>query len=125
MNPNLKQSLSHFFWTVITTAIFGLTAAFARASISTDSSFLRSSFFFKGFTSTLAILRFLQGATPTLTSFTVQQTLELTQWSLLSQGDGMPLLTFLSISPATGLLGMFWIIVTRSNACGRAWAVLR
>jgi hypothetical protein len=127
MNPLLKQSLSHWLWTVFTTAVFGLTAAFVRTSISADSYFFRGSFTFKGFSSTLAILRFLQETTSTLTGFSLHQTLELIQWSLLSQGDGMRLLTFLSICPATGFLGMLWMIVVIKSpkACDRAWAGCR
>lgn len=126
MNPILRQSLGHWLWTVFTTAVFGLTAAFAKTSISTDSYFFRKSFFFKKFSSTLAILRLLQGITSTLTGITLQQTLEMTQWSLLSRRDGMRLLTFLSICPATGFLGMFWMIVLCGHkACDRAWSLWR
>ena len=126
MNPILKQGLWHWLLTVFTTAVFGLTAAFAKASISVDSYFFRKSFFFKKFGSTLAILRLLQGITSTLTGITLQQTLEMIQWSLLSRRDGMRLLTFLSISPATGFLGMFWMVVLGGHkACDRAWSLYR
>lgn len=126
MHPILRQSRWHWLLTVLTTAVFGLTASFAKTSISTDSYFFRKSFFFKKFSSTVAILRFLQGITSTLTGFTLQQTLELIQWSLLSQKDGMRLLTFLSISPATGFLGMLGMVVLGGpTVCDRAWSLCR
>src|ERR1700733_7652550 len=124
LKQNLKQSLSHWSWTVFTTAVFGLTAAFARASVSTDSSFFHDSFFRK-FSSTLAILRFLQGTTSTLTSLICNKTLELIQWSLLTPNDGIRLLTFLSISPTTGFFGLLQMFGKEPKACDRAWAVCR
>lgn len=121
MHSTLKQSFWPSLLMGLTIAVFSVTASFAKAAISTDSvSYLQK------FSSTLAILRVLQGITSTLTNVALNQILELIQWSLVSRNNGLRLLTFLSISPTTGVLGMLGMVLRKyPRACDRAWAVCR
>lgn len=101
MRSIIKQSFWQYGLTVLTTAVFIITAVFSQNSTSVSSiSFL------KKFSSTLAVLRILQGFTSALTTLALNQTLESIQWSLVSQENGLRLLNFLSISPTTGIVGM-------------------
>src|SRR5947207_1053156 len=121
MHSTFKQFIWPSLLTGFTIAVFCVTAVFAEASVSVNSvSYL------KKFGSTLAILRILQGLTFTLTSLTLNPPLELIQWSLASRNNGLRLLTFLSISPTTGVLGMLGMVFRENpKACDRAWAAYK
>jgi hypothetical protein len=124
MKSKFGQIVSDIFCVALATTIFALTAAFAKASISVDSTSAPRHIL--GFSSTLAVLRVLQGITSTVTALVLGQTLELLQWTLSSRESGLRLLSLLSISPTTGILGMLEIIRRRApKAADRFWALLR
>ncbi|KAH0834433.1 hypothetical protein FOPE_03614 [Fonsecaea pedrosoi] len=94
----VKDKFFHFVLTAVTTAFFTMTALFGAYSTSATS----ISLVVKRFSSAIAILRILQSLTSASTSFLLNYTLEVIQWTLCSRRDGLRLLSFLSISPTTG-----------------------
>ncbi|KIW81980.1 hypothetical protein Z517_05006 [Fonsecaea pedrosoi CBS 271.37] len=94
----VKDKLFHFVLTAVTTAFFIMTALFGSYSTSATS----ISLVVKRFSSAIAVLRILQSLTSASTSFLLNYTLEVIQWTLCSRRDGLRLLSFLSISPTTG-----------------------
>lgn len=76
--------------------------------------------------STLAVLRVTQGILSTLTTIGVMSALEMLQWILAGRDHGVESSVFLGLSPATGLFGVFRILISRkSRWTARAWSLVR
>ncbi|OCT52480.1 hypothetical protein CLCR_09860 [Cladophialophora carrionii] len=113
------QILRHRILTTITTGVFIGTVLFGD-----DSTLAPSRYLVRRFGSTVAVLRILQGLTSVLTTWVLSETLDLVQWTLVGREKGLRLLSLLSISPATGLSGMFMMIFL-AKLPERAWAMAR
>jgi hypothetical protein len=75
----VKDKVFHFVLTVVTTAFFTSTALFGAYSTSATS----ISLVVKRFSSAVAVLRILQSLTSASTSFLLNYTLEVIQWTFM------------------------------------------
>ncbi|KAH8887977.1 hypothetical protein GQ53DRAFT_826549 [Thozetella sp. PMI_491] len=74
----------------------------------------------------LGVIRVLQGILTLLSYNSATGSLELLQWCLVSREQGRRYSTFLVLSPATGLLAILRILVSRSTILvDRLWALLK
>lgn len=62
------------------------------------------------FTATVAILTVLQGLISYFTADAVAQSFETIQWTLASRDGGLRLLSFLALSPTTGVIGALKLV---------------
>jgi hypothetical protein len=77
-------------------------------------------------TSTLTVLSILSGLLSACTGYVLSKTLEIVLWASASSGAGVNCLTFLGMSPSTGVFGTLGIVLTgRASLSDRAWSALR
>lgn len=112
------------------TALFAATTWFAASSLSNDptsqANLMFQSYFDISFSSTVTILRILRGLTSFLGTLTVSQVCEGIQWTLASHEKGIRLLSYLELSPSTGLLGVLALAVGKTRYWSvRLFAILR
>lgn len=97
------------------TALFAATTWFAASSLSNNptsqANLMFQSYFDISFSSTVTILRILQGWTSFLGTLKVSQACEWIQWTLASHEKGIQLLSNLGLLPSTGLLGVLALAV--------------
>jgi hypothetical protein len=131
---DVRHRLSLHVWrlvaVVLSTFLFALTAWFAASTFSgkpeRQANRLFQSHFAMSFGSTVVILRVIQGLTSTLTAIAVSQAYESMQWMLTCREEGIQLLSFLSLSPSTGIWGVVKLGFGKSAQLrDRAFAVLR
>jgi hypothetical protein len=123
----LKGNYLHLSAILLTTALFVVTVWFSQLSFPNSSQKGNSSGIMAllHFSPGLAILRTLQGATSTCTTFIVAQTFEILEWTF-AKNKGLYLPTFLSLSPATSLLGLLKLgIGCKSRNIDRLWSLTR
>lgn len=101
-----RESILHFGVTFVAITAFALTAWFANLAVSVHSSILSN----LGFSSTLTILRILQGVTSTTTTIAFSQLSDLLCWSLACLDKGVDMLLMVAISSTTDYLGLFKMI---------------
>lgn len=112
------------------TALFAITAWFAASTFSgkprNQANHILQSHLKLSFSSTITVLRVLQGLTSTFTAAVVAQSFEGIQWTLASREHGLRLLSFLGLSPSTGIVGAAKLVFGRKEQkSDRAWAALR
>jgi hypothetical protein len=112
------------------TALFAVTAWFAASTFSgkpgNQANHILQSHLKISFSSTVTVLRVLQGLTSTFTAAAVAQSFEGIQWTLASRDHGLRLLSFLGLSPTTGIFGAIKLVFGRKEQrSDRAWAASR
>lgn len=112
------------------TALFAVTAWFATSTFSgkpgNQANHILQSHLKISFSSTVTVLRVLQGLTSTFTAAAVAQSFEGIQWTLASRDRGVRLLSFLGLSPTTGIFGAVKLVFGRKEQqSDRAWAASR
>jgi len=113
-------------WTLLASVSFAFTAWFARATFSMDRANAMEKALHLSLGNTLGTLRALQEVTSVLTGFMINQTFEVIEWSLLSGRSGMRVLSFLTLSPTTSLLGVAGVAFDkRGGVSDRLWAIFR
>lgn len=128
-----RSNLLHFTVILLLTISFVVTAWFSQLTfvIGNSASFNGRASLRLPFSSGIAVLRFLQAVTSTLTTGALAQTLEILQWTLALKSKRnrtrrLQLLTALSIAPSTGILGLFkYLYKCSPKKLRREWAVLR
>ncbi|GAB7354876.1 hypothetical protein MBLNU459_g5518t1 [Dothideomycetes sp. NU459] len=113
-----------------TTALFALTAWFAASTFQgkpgNQANHILQTHLKLSFSSTVVILRVLQGLTSALTAAAVAQSFEGIEWALASRDRGVRLLSFLGISPTTGIIGAVKLLFgDQVRPSDRMWAVSR
>lgn len=79
-----------------------------------------------GISSTLAILRLLEGLLSLCVATAISKSFEIVQWSLLARNEGLPALLHLGLSPITGLWGTLALISgKKSSGAARLASVAR
>lgn len=126
----LGHTYSILLLALFTSAIFVLTAWYAQATFSdeTTTAFRRSlaRIFKVEVGSALAILRTLQGVLTTLSTIALFKAFELVQWALVGQEKGVDVLKLLGVSPSTGLLGTMGVVLNgRSRVSDKLWATAK
>lgn len=116
--------------TLLSTLLFAITAWFAASTFAEDprsqADHIFQSWLQISFGSTVIILRVLQGLTSTMTALAVSQAQESIQWMLVNRHEGLRLISFLGLSPSTGVWGFIQLCFGRRLQFGdRAFAVLR
>ena len=126
--------------TVLSSALFGITAWFTQATFSTTTANaagggsggsgsakrMLGRLLKVQFGSSLAILRVLQGLLSTTTTMGLMKVFELIQWALTGRHQGLRCLSLLSLSPSTGLKGTLGIIFSRqARFADRLWGSMR
>jgi len=114
-------------WTVLASISFAFTAWFARATFSMDRVTTLQKILHLSLANTLGTLRALQEVTSVLTGFMINRTFEVIEWSLVSGSGGMRVLSFLTLSPTTSLLGVAGVAFGQRGGriSDRLWAVFR
>ena len=112
------------------TALFAITAWFAASTFfgepRNQANYILQSILKLSFSSTVTVLRVLQGLTSTLTAAAVARSFEGIQWTLASRDDGLRLLSFLGLSPSTSVIGAAKLVYGRKEQqSDRAWAALK
>ena len=112
------------------TALFAVTAWFAASTFSdkpgNQADYIFQSHFKISFSSTVTVLRVLQGLTSISTAAAVAGSFERMQWTLASRDRGLRLLSFLGLSPTTGIFGTVKLVFGRKEQnSDRAWAAFR
>jgi hypothetical protein len=112
------------------TALFAVTAWFAASTFSdkpeNQANYIFQSHFKISFSSTVTVLRVLQGLTSISTAAAVAGSFEQMQWTLASRDRGLRLLSFLGLSPTTGIFGTVKLVFGRKEQnSDRAWAAFR
>lgn len=115
---------------IAASVLFAVTAWFSASTFSSSpekqASHILQSHLRISFSSTVVILRVLQGLTSTLTAIVIDQSFEGVQWMLASHDSGVELLNFVRLSPATGIFGLIKLLFRGvRHQSDRAWAVLR
>jgi hypothetical protein len=100
----------NLLWTILASISFAITAWFVRATFSAARLATMQETIHISLSNTLGILRTLQEVTSVLTGFVLNQTFETIEWSLASGDGGIRVLSFLSLSPTTSLLGVAGIV---------------
>ena len=109
------------------TALFAVTAWFAGSTFAgkpgNQANHILQSHLKISFSLTVTVLRVLQGLTSTFTAAAVAQSFEGLQWTLASRDCGVRLLSFLGLSPSTGILGAIKLVIgKKEQQVDRAWA---
>ena len=130
-SPTSKPvGISRLALAIASTTLFAVTVWFAASTFSgkpgDQANHIFQSHLKISFSSTVTILRILQGLTSTFTAAAVAQTFEGIQWTLASRGGGLRLLSFLGLSPSTGIFGAVKLVFGRTEQLSdRASATLR
>jgi hypothetical protein len=122
-----RRDLSLPLAVAATTAIFGVTAWYARATFFNSGSSRTRDFFRDVFhidiADTLTVLAVLSGVLAFLLGFVADHLLDVIQWALICRPDGVEALSILAISGTTGVLGTLGLLVDKITPSGaRLWA---
>jgi hypothetical protein len=108
------------------TTTFAVTAWFARATFSTQTSRTRDfikNVFRVDVTDTLTILALLSGILNFLLGFVVDNVLDFIQWALICRRNGVEALSVLAVSATTGAIGNLGLLVDNlTPRSARSWA---
>ena len=128
-NPSSRKAVSksQLALAVTPTALFAITAWFAASTFSDEprdqANHILQSLLKVSFSSTVTILRILQGLTSTLTAAAVARSFEGIQWTLASRDTGIRSLSFLGLSPSTSIIGAAKLVYgKKEQQSDRAWA---
>jgi hypothetical protein len=123
----ISQLTSLLSITTLATGLFVFTIWFAQATFSSVRlSSVQNAFRYVTIGNTLGILRTSQEITSVLTGFTLNSAFEIVQWTWAGGKNGMPLLSFLALSPSTSLLGVSGIALSKtSRITDRMWSTMR
>ena len=128
-NPSLSKAVSksQLALAIAPTALFAVTAWFAASTFSDEpgnqANHILQSLLKLSFSSTVTVLRILQGLTSTLTAAAVARSFEGIQWTLASRDGGIRILSFLGLSPSTGIIGAAKLVYgKKEQQSDRAWA---
>lgn len=109
--------------TLFTSAVFAVTAWFAKATFTTHA--LKTAFNID-VGGTLTVLRILQGVLSGCTTYVVLSAFQLLKWSLVAREGGVNGLTVLALSPTTSTYGTLAILfASKPRAMDRLWALAR
>ena len=111
----------------IATALFVVTAWFARSTFASTSAArtkrLLLNVFHVDIGDTLTILAILSGVTGRAMAIVLDKTLESIQWGFTSREKGVPVLAILALSPTTGAWGSAGILFgKKSDLAARHWS---
>jgi hypothetical protein len=102
--------------TILATGLFIFTIWFAQATFSSVKlSSIQNAFKYVTIGNTLGILRTSQEITSVLTGYALNSAFEIVQWTWAGGNNGMPLLSFLALSPSTSVLGVTGIALSKSS----------
>jgi hypothetical protein len=119
----LRGKYAHLSANIITTALFAVTIWVSRLTFLTENGSTAVPHLYFG--SGLAMLRTLQSATSTCTTFRVAQTFEILGWTV-ARNFGLLLPTFLALSPTTGSLGLLKLgFSSNTRLIDKFWSFLR
>lgn len=123
ITKHMSGNYLHLGHVVINTALFAVTIWFSRLAFLVEDG--SQAIPHLHFGSGLAILRFLQGVTSTYTTFSVANTFEVLEWTVV-KSFGVLLPTFLALSPTTSLLGLLMLLIScRTKSIDKSLSVLR
>ena len=123
ISTRLGGNYMHLGVLVITTTLFAVTIWFSRLTFVVENGSRGISHLH--FASGLAILRILQGATSTCTTFSIAQTFEILEWTVARNFE-LLMSTFLALSPTTGVLGLLMLAVScNTRLADKSWSLLR
>lgn len=127
---NSRQNSSHLLFTILATILFSVTAWFSGSSFASnathEANHILQTHVHISFSSTIALLRLLQGLTSVCTAMAVSRSFEVILWTLACSSRGLRILSILSLSPTTGYFGTFMLICTkRAQKLDRLWSALR
>jgi len=116
--------------TLLTSAVFSVTAWFATVTFSSQSTSLAQHAFKKVFKIdvgvTLTVLRILQGILTGCTTYVLLAAFQLIQWTLVARENGANGLTVLALSPTTSVFGTLCMLFTsKPRMIDRVWALSR
>jgi hypothetical protein len=119
----MRGKYAHLIVNIITTALFSITIWFSRLTFLAENG--STAIPHVHFGSGLAILRTLQSATSTCTTFSIAQTFEILGWTI-ARNFGLFLPTFLALSPTTGSLGLLKLgCSSNAKVIDTFWSFLR
>ena len=118
-STKIQVTKSRLALAIASTTLFAVTAWFAASTFSSrpkdQANHIVQSHLHVSFSSTVTVLRVLQGLTSTFTAAAVAQTFEEIQWTLASRDRGLRLLSFLGFSPSTGIFGAVKLVFGRKE----------
>lgn len=114
-----RRSPEIFFTVVLASATFGVTAWFAQATFTNQTSSRTRDVFKNAFGvdlgDTLTVLAVLSGVLSLLMRMLLENMLESIQWALTGRDSGVALTTILGLSPTTGAMGTIGILLCKHS----------
>lgn len=129
-NSSFLNTKYFFFITIFSTATFALVLWYVQA-FSAPTTAIRTGQAMQQILnidigSALAVLRVTQGALSALVTFGLAKALEMLQWGLTGRVRGLESNVFFALSPATPVLEVFRIVISRTSSfAARVWGLMR
>jgi hypothetical protein len=125
-NLGLQLFLAFLSLGLFTVIVLFVQATYAAEASSQKSRAFGNSLLKVDVSTSLSVLRAAQGVLSAIMSIALGHVLDYVQWKNMGIPDGLPYLNLLALSPTTGSLGLFGLILSSAtNSSTKAWASIR